>query len=273
MTLYDETKNHTRFKTEKALLMSILLVFSMAIVTSQQSFAATYGYSAVKAIPNGAEVKGVQGDVWTYIGSTITLNKHIDRLIYLTDTGTNTIGAGYWIVKDGSGEHRHWLKYRDQSSPNDNVHTITTDGPTNENWRNIKVEITSTSGSTKTFTMYVDGVSKGTITCTSCPNFSIVGATSWGEGTTSDYANVNGNFNNLKFKRTNDSSYVNWQGNTSDLKCENIPDSSVAFQWPLTGNSQNQVIFDDAASGDECEFPPPDTKEHPAWLYNGGFGG
>lgn len=273
MTLHKERiKNHPRYKTEKALLMSTLLIFSIAAFTSQQSFAATYGYSAVKANSNGPEVKGVQGDVWTYMSSVSTLNKHIDRVIYLTDAGTNSIGAGYWQVKDGSGVHTHWLKYRDQSSPNDNKHFIAIDGPTNEAWRNIKVEITSTSGTTKTFTAYVDGVSKGTITCTSCPNFSLVGVASWGEGAYSDYMHINSNFNNLKFKRTNDLSYVNWQGNTNDLKCENIPDNSVTFQWPLSGNSQNQVVFD-ALSGDECEFPPPDSKESSFWLYNGGSGG
>lgn len=258
---------HRNFKTICLASVLAVIMSSAPSLSFQNAYAAEYGYQAIKPSGSFTEIKSVKGEVYTYLNSISIDGKHIDRMIYMTDTNDYTMGVGYYNSQSSGNESYKWLKYQDNGSINDNFHWLSSTGPSSETWKTLEVIETSTD----TFDFKVGGSSIGTKTCDpSCPNLLYAGAVAWGSGTGSDH-DVDTGFQKLEFKRNNDSVFKDWNSNYNTKKCANFPDSSgeVGFNWP-TANNINEVWID-VVTADDCEFT--DGTEVAGWLYNDGAGG
>lgn len=249
-------------KPTKRTFFVIPAVLLMLFIGLQSAYAGDFGYQATN--PDGGEVKKAKGDFWTYLGGLLTSSKHVDRIIYLTDTNDFSVGVGYYDWTNSGGTESYlWLRYWDEGGVNSNFHYLSSTGPSSEGWHSIEVyEVDS-----NTYDFKVDGSSLNTLDCsTTCDDPTIAGVASWGSSTSSsDF--VRADFKNLQLDDAGDadSGYISWNTESTDYKCNNWP-SSLKFVLPLTGNSIDQVQID-VGSVDEC------SVNSDVWLYNGGSGG
>lgn len=115
-------------------LVALMLVMTIIPVASQYAFAEMYGYQAIKPSGSFTELKSVSGDIYTYLNSITASNKHIDRIIYMTNTNDFTMGVGYYDSKGTGSESYKWLRYQDNGNLNNNNHWVSSTGPGAETW-------------------------------------------------------------------------------------------------------------------------------------------
>jgi hypothetical protein len=247
-------------------LMAVLLVITTIPALVPFIHAEMYGYEAIKPSGSFTELTSVSGQMYTYLNSITTNNRHIDRLVYMTNINDFTMGVGYYDSKSGGTEIYKWLRYQDNGSINNNNHWLASTGPSSEAWTSVEVSETSAN----VFNFKVNGGSLGTITCNpNCPNLLIAGAAAWGNGASSSEMNVNTGFQSLQFKRNTDSSAQNWAGNYAIWKCANYPDNANSVGIDFV--SGINAFWVDSSVADECEYT--DGTEIAGYLYNSDAGG
>lgn len=260
----EQRKKHTAIS-----LAVILLAMTIIPVASQSVHADMYGYQAIKPSGSFTELKSVSGEIFTYLNSISANNKHIDRIIYMTNTNDFTMGVGYYDSKGTGSESYKWLRYQDNGNLNDNNHWVSSSGPGSETWQSVEVLETGTSS---VYDFKIGSTSQGTLTCNpSCPNLTFAGAAAWGNGASGSDMNVNTGFQNLKFKRNTDSSSIGWDGNWNLRKCANYPDATGSVGWSLASPPNINAFWVDSVVDDDCEYT--DGTESAGYLYNGGAGG
>lgn len=257
--LYERKK----LQTSKSLLMGSIVAL-LAISIPVVAYADIYGYQAIK--PSGSawtEVTHAKGTILGLLDTITTADRHIDRLVYVYDPFTAfTAGTGYYTYTDSSNNSfNHYYKFRHLSGTD--MHVLRANGPSTNVWFDAEIiQKSSTEYQGK-----INGQDIGSMFCTSgdCPDPTIAGSASWGDGSTSEM-NVKAKIKTLQFKRDIDSTYQNWQGNNSLYKCKVDP-SSINFDLPTNSNVNEYWI--EINSQNECNYAPGDHQ----WLFSGGNGG
>ncbi|GIU71966.1 MAG: hypothetical protein KatS3mg003_1445 [Candidatus Nitrosocaldaceae archaeon] len=224
--------------------IALLLIPTISYAVQQ------YGYHAIKPSGSFSEILGVKGKIYPYASST---TDHVDRMIYLFTTANPKLSIGIGHVDFGNGAI-YYTGYFDEGL-NDDVHYILGGSPTN--WYTAEVVTPNTSSTT--YYWKINGITKGSYDCSTCNPITLAGATSWGNNANSVY----GNFKDLQLKRNTDTQYQYFQSIVNLKKCKELP-STLGFEYPLSGNSINQLIVD-ATTQHECTGDVSDQ-----WLYRGG---
>lgn len=253
-------------KHSKLFLLIPLVALIMPIAVGENAYADSYGHEGEKPLqttPSWSHLTNVKGDIYTYQTSISSgTNTHIDRMVYLTDTNSFSMGAGYYegTTNTGTEYYRYMYYVDDDGAMNDNQHYLyTTHIPSSPSWVTAEVVESGTSS----FSFNVAGYNVGSYSCTgTCTSAVIAGAASWGSDSTS-HMNVIADIKNLKLERNTDTSYVTWSSVDDGFAyhCENYPET-VGLNFP-TNINEMQVNFN---TTDLCSVDGD-------YLYNEGAGG
>lgn len=238
-----------------------LVILTVSITMSNAAYASVYGYYATEpSAGTWSNLSDSTGDIYTYTGNMNGAGNyaHINRMVYLTDVSSYSVGTGYYDGTTGTGtEYYKFMYYVDDGTTSDNLTYLASGIPSSGTTYNADVDKTS-GGGTHDFTFYIAGTSKGSYTCTySCTNAVVVaGASAWGDGT-STTENIRTDISGLHLGEDGNTP-ISWSSDGGEIKC----DGSDAY----VNLASNEFTANGAGNG--CTSNPND-----GWLYNNQLGG